>query len=217
MNTTVSGHQVNGGATKRGAPDPTLVLPEGVKAAGSRADALIEQARQAKIANEAAGGNELVKPLVPASRPNPGVITGDFDPRNPRPPEFDPASNGQGQSSPPPPRFQPAAPNPPQVSPPPAPQQATPQNEGDWEHQFKSLKGRYDRETENTRRLQQTLQDQQRLLAQVGSPPAAPQGEGSGLRFDVKPPPRSKSYSRRSCRVWAGTYGRGGPSRRRGL
>ena len=93
MNTTVGGHQVNGGATKRGAPDPTLVLPEGVKAAGSRADALIEQARQAKIANEAAGGNELVKPLVPASRPNPGVITGDFDPRNPRPPEFDPASN----------------------------------------------------------------------------------------------------------------------------
>ena len=139
MNTTVGGHQVNGGATKRGAPDPAVTLPDGVKAAGSRADALIEQARQAKIANEAAGGNELVKPLIPPpSRPNPNIVTGDFDPRNPRPPEF---SAEAGQQPPPPPRFQPAAPNPP-----PAPQQATPQNEGDWEHQFKSLKGRYDRE-----------------------------------------------------------------------
>ena len=183
MNTTVGGHQVNGGATKRGAPDPTLVLPDGVKAAGSRADALIEQARLAKEANAANGGNELVKPLIPAARPNPGVITGDFDPRKPNPPQFDPTpNNGQGQSPPPPPpRFQPAASNPP-----PAPQQATPQNEGDWEHQFKSLKGRYDREAEDKRRLQQTLLDQQRLLAQVGPPPAA---QESGLRFDVRPPP----------------------------
>ena len=161
MNTTVAGHNAVGGATKRGAPDPTLVLPEGVKAAGSRADALIEQARQAKVANEAAGGNELVKPLIPAPKaPNPTILTGDFDPNNPNPPQFDP--NTQPQQ---PPRFQQSTPSAP--NPPPAPQQPTPQNEGDWEHQFKSLKGRYDREQEDKRRLQQTLQDQQRLLANM--------------------------------------------------
>jgi hypothetical protein len=105
------------------------------------------------------------------------VITGDFDPNNPRPPEFDP-----GEQKPPPvpvvPQFQAPAPQPPQ-----------PQNEQDWEHQFKSLKGRYDRDQENTRRLQQTLLDQQRLLAQVGTPSTTPQAEGSGVRFNVAPPP----------------------------
>jgi hypothetical protein len=122
--------------------------------------------------------------LIPPTRANPTVITGDFDPNNPRPPEFgDPNDTRvQSRSTPPPPV--------PQFTPPAAPQPATPQNEADWEHQFKSLKGRYDREAEERRRLQQTLIDQQRLLAQVGSPPpVAPQGEGSGLRFNVQPPP----------------------------
>ena len=184
MNTTVQGHNAVGGATKRGAPDPSVPVPPGVKAQADRANALIEQAKAAKAANEANGGNELVRPLIPPTRSNPTVITGDFDPNNPRPPEFgDPNDTRvQSRSTPPPPV--------PQFTPPAAPQPVTPQNEADWEHQFKSLKGRYDREAEERRRLQQTLIDQQRLLAQVGSPPpVAPQGEGSGLRFNVQPPP----------------------------
>jgi hypothetical protein len=193
MNTTtnIPGHNAVGGATKRGAPDPSVPVPPGVKAQADRANALIEQAKAAKEANEAAGGNELVRPVVPPARPNPGVITANFDPSNPRPPsefEIGDPNDTRTQSRtfvpppPPPPvvpQFQPPAPTPPQ-----------PQNEADWEHQFKSLKGRYDRDQENTRRLQQTLLDQQRLLAQVGSPPPnAPQGEGSGVRFNVAPPP----------------------------
>jgi hypothetical protein len=175
---TVQGHQAVGGATKRGAPDPSVKVPDGVKAAADRANALIEQGKAAKAANEAAGGNELVKPVLPTVRSNPTVMTGDFDPRNPNPPDFgDPVDT----------RVRPQAP---QFTPPAAPQQAQPQNESDWEHQFKSLKGRYDRESEERRRLQQTLVDQQRLLAQIGSPPpAASQGEGSGVRFNVAPPP----------------------------
>jgi hypothetical protein len=176
---TVQGHQAVGGATKRGAPDPSVKVPDGVKAAADRANALIEQGKAAKAANEAAGGNELVKPVLPTVRANPTVMTGDFDPRNPRPPEFGDPADSRIQS-------QPQS----QFTPPAAPQQAQPQNESDWEHQFKSLKGRYDRESEERRRLQQTLVDQQRLLAQIGSPPpVAPQGEGSGVRFNVAPPP----------------------------
>jgi hypothetical protein len=189
MNTTIQGHNAVGGATKRGAPDPSVPIPPGVKAQADRANALIEQAKIAKAANEANGGNELVRPVVPQTRPNPGVITGNFDPNNPRPPEFDPVGDPNDtriQSR----TFAPPAPVVPQFQPPAAPQPPQPQNEADWEHQFKSLKGRYDRDQENNRRLQQTLLDQQRLLAQVGSPPPnPPQGEGSGLRFNVAPPP----------------------------
>jgi hypothetical protein len=152
MNTTVQGHNAVGGATKRGAPDPSVPVPPGIKAQAERANALIEQAAAAKAANDAAGGNELVKPNIPVVRANPNIVTGDFDPRNPNPPDFgEPSASGaaantrrseETQS----PRFQPPAPTPP-----------TPQNEADWEHQFKSLKGRYDREAEDKRRLQQTL------------------------------------------------------------
>jgi hypothetical protein len=184
MNTTVQGHNAVGGATKRGAPDPSVPVPPGVKAQADRANALIEQAKQAKAANEANGGNELVRPLVPPpTPPNPNIITANFDPNNPRPPEFGDPNDTRVQAQPTLPR----APVP-QFTPPAPPQPAQPQSEADWEHQFKSLKGRFDRETEERRRLQQTLIDQQRLLAQVG-PPAAPQGEGSGLRFNVAPPP----------------------------
>ena len=181
MNAPVQGHQVNGGATKRGAPDPSVPVPPGVKAQADRANALIEQAKQAKQANEASGGNELIKPLIPPTRANPNVVTADFDPRNPKPPDFgDPSLDNLLQA----PQSR--------TTPPPAPTPPVPQGELDWEHQFKSLKGRYERDQEEKRRLQQTLIDQQRLLAQVGSPPpttVTPQGEGSGLRFNVQPPP----------------------------
>ena len=185
----VQGHQAVGGATRRGAPDPSVKIPDGVKAATDRANALMAEAAAAKANNEATGGNELVKPIVPSVRPNPMVLTGDFDPRNPRPPEFGDPADSRIQAQPTP-QARPTNPSPPQFTPPAPPQQAQPQNEADWEHQFKSLKGRYDREAEERRRLQQTLIDQQRLLAQIGSPPPiAPQGEGSGVRFNVAPPP----------------------------
>ena len=195
MNTTIQGHNAVGGATKRGAPDPSVPVPPGVKAQADRANELIAQAKAAKDANEANGGNELVKPIIPVVRVNPNIMTGDFDPRNPRPPEFGPGDPGdarvQSRTTPPVPQFTPS-------TPPPAPTPAQPQNEQDGEHQFKSLKGRYDRDQEERRRLQQTLIDQQRLLAQVGPPssggPSASSGpqsgsEGSGLRFNVAPPP----------------------------
>lgn len=188
MNTTVQGHQAVGGATKRPPPDTSVPVPPGVKAQADRANALIEQAKAAKAANEAAGGNELVTPNVPPARPNPGVVTANFDPNNPNPPTDVPgdARDSRIQSQPTPP------PQPP-FTPPPAPQPPQPQSEADWEHQFKSLKGRYDRDQENTRRMQQTLQDQQRLLAQIGNAPqqTAPSlsGEGSGVRFNITPPP----------------------------
>src|SRR5580698_1499361 len=129
MNTTVQGHNAVGGATKRGAPDPSVPVPPGVKAQADRANALIEQAKAAKAANEANGGNELVRPLVPPPvQPNPNILTANFDPSNPRPPEFgDPNDTRvQSRSTPPPPV--------PQFTPPAAPQPATPQNEADWEH-----------------------------------------------------------------------------------
>ena len=186
----VQGHQAVGGATKRGAPDTSVKVPDGVKAAAERANALIEQGKAAKAANDAAGGNELVRPVVPDVRPNPNIMTASFDPNNPRPPEFgDPNdSRIQAQTTA---QVRPTNPSPPQFTPPAPPQQAQPQNEADWEHQFKSLQGRYARETEERRRLQQTLVDQQRLLAQIGSPPmsASSGGEGSGVRFNVAPPP----------------------------
>lgn len=190
MNTTVGGHQAVGGSTKRPPPDPSVPVPSGVQAQADRANALIQQAADAKARNEANGGNEPVRVVLPPPRPNPGVSVANFDPRNPNPPTEvvgDPRDT-RTQSQP----FQPPPP-PPAVNPPfqpPAPQPPQPQNDADWEHQFKSLKGRYDRDQENTRRLQETLVQQQRLLAQIGSPPPnAPQGEGSGVRFNVAPPP----------------------------
>ena len=216
MNTTIQGHNAVGGATKRGAPDPTLVgSRKGESGWQTRADALIEQARQAKVANEAAGGNELVKPLIPAK----SAVTRRSSPatsiQTTRTRRSLVIPTIRGSQQPPQHLPRPSAPNPP-----PAPPPAPPQHERDWEHQFKSLKGRYDREQEDKRRLQQTLQDQQRLLAQVGPPasPTPPGRRGSGLRFDVRAPSsRSKGYPRRSCGVWPRTYGRDGATSRRGL
>ena len=48
MTDTVQGHEVVGGAAKRGAPDPSVKLPDGVKAAADRANALSAQAKQAR-------------------------------------------------------------------------------------------------------------------------------------------------------------------------
>jgi hypothetical protein len=174
MAEAVQGHEAVGGATKRGAPDPNVKVPPAVKAAADRAEALSAQAKAAKTANDASGANEPIgsgvrMPGQPAS-PN-GVVTANFDPNNPRPPEPGDPRLSQTQSQPPP------APTPP-----------TPQTQEDWEHQFRSLKGRYDRDTEEKRRLQQQIVDMQRLMAQVQPTPNS-QSEGSGVRFNVAPPP----------------------------
>lgn len=105
-------------------------------------------------------------PLAESAKTAVNVVTANFDPANPNPPD-------------------PTAPPPPQ-----APQPQTPE---DWEHQFRSLKGRYDREQEDKRRLSQQVVDMQRLMAQVT--PITQQSEGSGVRFPVAPPPPGRKVS----------------------
>ena len=179
MSQNIQGHEAIGGATKRGKPDPSVVLPDGVKAAAERSNALIAAAAAAKAGTPAADTQPIGETLKPpVSRiPAAGVITADFDPRNPNPPDPNDPRLFAHQPQP-----TPAAPQP-----------VTPQNEGDWEHQFKSLKGRYDREAEDKRRLQDQNMQQQRLLAQMNTAPTpGAGGEGSGVRFNVAPPPPGK-------------------------
>lgn len=187
MSQNIQGHEAVGGATKRGKPDPSVVLPDSVKAQADRANALMEQAKTARE-QQPLGSNapigETLKPPAPRVPPA-GVITANFDPKNPNPPDPNdsrlfapqPGQNTGNGAAPPP------------------PVPVTPQNESDWEHQFKSLKGRYDREAEDKRRLQEQNVQQQRLLAQMNAAPT-PQGgnpgEGSGVRFNVAPPPPGK-------------------------
>ena len=176
MADTVQGHEAVGGASKRGAPDTSVKVPDGVKAAADRANALMAQAKQAKDANAASGADQpigaTVRPPGPPPAPS-GVTIESFDPRNPRPPEFGNPTDTRVQAQPTP------APQ--------TPQPVQPQNPEDWEHQFKSLKGRYERDAEEKRRLTQQNIDLQRLMAQI-SPPA-PASEGSGVRFNAAPPP----------------------------
>ena len=179
MADTVQGHEVVGGASKRGAPDPSLKVPDSVKAATDRANALLAQAKQVREDNARTGADQplAATQTPPASPPPPsGVVTASFDPSSPEPP------------SPDDPRLQSRATAP-------TPQPPTPQTPEDWEHQFRSLKGRYDRDTEEKRRLQQQNLDLQRLMAQVAPPP--PASEGSGVRFNVAPPPPGKRVTQK--------------------
>lgn len=164
-----------GTETKRGAPDPDVNVPPAVKAAADRANALVAQAAQIKA--DAPAGNDqplavTVKP--PAERTPPsGVTMANFDPNNPNPPRDVPGA------------------------PAPSPQAPQPQTPEDWEHQFKSLKGRYDRDSEEKRSMARQLNETQRLLAQLSVAPPSPSGapsggEGSGVRFAAPPPPGRK-------------------------
>ena len=94
MATTVQGHEAVGGATKRGEPDTSVVVPPAVKAAAERADALVKQAQEAK-ANAPAGNDQPIgaslKPPVERAPPT-GVVTANFDPNDPNPPRDVPAS-----------------------------------------------------------------------------------------------------------------------------
>lgn len=181
MAETIQGHEAVGGASKRGALDPSVKVPSSVKAAADRAEALSAQVKQVREDNARTGADQplsvTVQPPVQPAPPS-GVVMENFDPRNPRPPEpGDPRlTTVQSQATP-------------------APQAPTPQTPEDWEHQFRSLKGRYDRDTEEKRRLQQQVVDMQRLMAQVGPPPNA--SEGSGVRFNVAPPPPGKRITQK--------------------
>jgi hypothetical protein len=173
MATTIQGHEAVGGATKRGPPDTSVKVPDGVKAAAERADALVKQAAEAK-ANAPAGADQPIGASLkpPAERVPTGVVTANFDPNDPNPPRDVPSA--------------------PQAAPPAAPQ---PQTQEDWEHQFKSLKGRYDRDSEDKRNMSRQLQETQRLLASLSVAPSTPPngaGEGSGVRFAAPPPPGRK-------------------------
>ena len=50
MAETIQGHEAVGGATKRGAPDTSVVLPPAVRAAAERSEALVRQAKEAREA-----------------------------------------------------------------------------------------------------------------------------------------------------------------------
>jgi hypothetical protein len=183
MADVIQGHEAVGGATKRGAPDPSVKVPDGVRAATERANALVAQAKEAKAANAASGADQplsaTARPPAPNAAPS-TVITANFDPNSPNPPDpNDPRLQSRTTTL---------------ATPPPAPTPPIPQNEADWEHQFRSLKGRYDREAEEKRRLNQQLVDTQRLLASVG-PPA--QQDGSGVRFNLTPPPPGRRVTQK--------------------
>lgn len=198
MNDAVIGHQAIGGASSRGKPDPNVKIPPAVKAAAERAEALSKQAREAAVAAAVTGGDQPINATQqpPAQRTPQGVVTANFDPRNPNPPTDVPGNPDVK------PRFTSSQPQPdikPQFTPPPAPQPVQPQQaqpqtqqpqtqqsqtQEDWEHQFRSLKGRYDQEAANNRRLAQQVNDMQRLMATINSPPAPQFQEGSGVRFN---------------------------------
>ena len=94
MATTIQGHEAVGGATKRGAPDTSVVVPSAVKAAGERADALVKQAQEAK-ANAPAGNDQPIGASLkpPAERTPPtGVVMANFDPNDPNPPRDVPSA-----------------------------------------------------------------------------------------------------------------------------
>ena len=176
---SVQGHEAVGGVTKRGAPDPSVKVPPSVKAAAERAEALSAQVKQVREDNARTGAdqplNATQQPPAPTPAPS-GVTMANFDPRNPRPPEME------------------------TVAAPPTPQAPQPQTQEDWEHQFRSLKGRYDRDTEEKRRLQQQNLDLQRLMAQI-SPPT-PASEGSGVRFNAAPPPPGKRVTEKEVQEY---------------
>lgn len=147
-----------GSVLQKAQPDPNVVVPAAVKRAAQRSE---ELATQAKVLREARPPNadepvRIINP--PPSAPNPatGVVTAAFDPQNPNPP--DPTINSQ----------------PPQTS-----------DAPNWEHQFNSMKGRYDRTEADNRRMAAQITDMQRLLATmpVNQPAPVPPQQGSGVQF----------------------------------
>ena len=167
---TVQGHEANGGASKRGAPDPSVVLPPAVRAAAERSEALVKQAKEMREAAPAGNDQPIGESL-----------------------KLTPVSNGNGSTSVVVQSFDPNNPNPPReialASPAPAPGPAT--QPSDMEHQLRSMQGRLNKEAEDRRRMAAQLTDTQRLLAQLSVAPSTPPAatEGSGVRFGAPPKP----------------------------
>lgn len=165
---------VEGAAFDKGKPDPNVQVPAAVKLAAERSNELIKQAAEAK--KNAPPGSDAPVQIAQLPPPNnPGVTTARFDPNNPQPPGEPLRAQSSMQPS-----AQPSAQPNPQPQPQPQPQ------EQDIEHQFKSLKGRYDRAEQENKRLAGQIGDMQRLIASISAPPspqAQPSQEGSGVRF----------------------------------
>lgn len=177
---------VEGAASERGKPDPNVQLPAAVRAAAERSNELMKQAAEAK-AGQPPNADAPVQVEQSQPRPNPGMTMARFDPNNPQPP-------GEPQMPPPRPVGQALAPL--------QPSNAEAQNNNqppDWEHQYNSIKGRYDRTEQENKRLAGQIGDMQRLIAAMNTPQQQPQQqqpqqEGSGVRFTGpitgRPPPR---------------------------
>jgi hypothetical protein len=159
---------VEGATTDRGKPDPNVVVPAAVKRAAERSEELSRQAAAAKAAQPPNANDPVRIANVPSNgqgNGNNGMVVTNFDPNNPNPPGESQLSVVGQQQTPP------AAQTPPQEQP-------------NFEHQFKSLQGRYRNTEEENKRMAGQIQDMQRLLAQVNAPPPPPApNDGSGVRF----------------------------------
>jgi len=103
------------------------------------------------------------------AKPAPSMQVTSFDPNNPNPPaELEATSRRPGTT--------------PQET-----NMSSGEVQPDLEHQLNSMKGRYEREQENSRRMARQIADMQHLMASMHSAPPAPTsqgGQGSGVRFD---------------------------------
>lgn len=163
----VEAHEAVGGATSRGKPDPNLVLPPAVKKAAERSEELARQANERRVQREANPEAPLTAPPPPPP-PASAVKVATFDPNNPNPPHFEKTAELTLESRT-------------QTQPPPA--------EPDLEHQFQSMKGRYEREQANNQRMARQIADMQHLMASMQSAPpiSQPQQQGSGVKFEGGP------------------------------
>lgn len=147
-----------GSVLQKAQSDPNVVVPPAVKRAAQRSEELSAQAKVMREARPPGSDDPVRIANPPPSAPNPatGVVTAAFDPQNPNPPDL--TINSQ----------------PPQTS-----------DAPNWEHQFNSMKGRYDRTEADNRRMAAQITDMQRLLAAmpVNQPAPVPPQQGSGVQF----------------------------------
>lgn len=181
---------VEGAVSDRGKPDPNVQVPPAVKKAAERAEELSRQAAEARR-NAPPNANE---PLRITNQPPNGqgngqsnVVMANFDPNNPNPPSESQllvVANRQQPPQTPPQSHQ-------SLTLPSSTSQTPPQDNQqiDYEHQFKSLQGRYSRAEQDNKRMAGQIQDMQRVLAAMNVPPQSqppsqqPQQDGSGVRF----------------------------------
>jgi hypothetical protein len=147
-----------GSVLQKPASDPNVVIPPAVKRAAQRSEDLAAQAKTLRETRAPNADDPVRIANPPSSAPNAasGVVTAPFNPNNPTPP--DPTINSQ-------------------------PANSTPS--ADWEHQFNSMKGRYERTEADNRRMAAQITDMQRLLSTLPTTqsPSPRVPEGSGVQF----------------------------------